>query len=88
MVNLDDRTEVMVALYGEVCKKQVAAKILDCGVQKINAMLEDGRLDPACGGTRVDVRSIARYIAAPEKENHEARMRKMKQKRKSDWAVS
>lgn len=88
MLNLDDRTEVMVAIYGEVCKKQTAAKILDCSVQKIKDMLEDGRLDAACGGTRVDVRSIARYIAAPRHEDYEARKRKMMHKRGSDWAVS
>lgn len=58
----DERTACMVELYGEVCKKADAARILHSTAPTIRAMLADGRLDSACGGEMVDVRSIARYI--------------------------
>lgn len=73
----------MLDRYGEVCKRTVAAKILGCSKGKVRDMLEDGRLALACGGTMVDVRSIAAYIMRPREMNEEARQRKLGRK----WAV-
>jgi hypothetical protein len=50
-------------------------------------MLKDGRLDEACAGTMVSVRSIARYIAAPRAEDNKARIRRIKERNGSQWAV-
>lgn len=82
-----DRAQLMVDKYGEVCKKSKAAKILDRSVNTINVMLRDGRLDEACGGTMVDVRSIARYITAPRAEDFEARKRRRVARTGCKWIV-
>lgn len=87
MIDLNDRVTVMVKLYGEVCTRKEAAKILGCVPSTISTMLKDGRLDSACEGSKVDVRSIARYIAAPEKEDYEARKRAKMRKYGSKYAV-
>lgn len=87
MIDYGDRVTVMVMLHGEVCSKREAARILDCSASRINAMIGDGRLEAACEGKKVDVRSIARYIAAPAQEDEEARMRRIKMRHRSDWAV-
>ena len=80
-----ERTADMVARYGEAVKYTTAARILDRKDDTIRAMIADGRLDSACGGTMVDVYSIARYICAPAAENTKARLRK--QGRDTRWAV-
>ena len=72
----ESRKESMVRLYGEVCTKAQAARMLNCSTQTITNMLKDGRLSYACQETRVDVRSIASYIEQPRKANFEARLRK------------
>lgn len=77
----------MAERYGEVCKKTVAARILGCCVNTVTAMINDGRLETACGGRKVDVRSIARYVASPAEVNEEARIRKIKMRRNMDFAV-
>ena len=87
MIDLNDRVTVMVKLYGEVCTRKEAAKILGCAPPTISKMMQDGRLDSACAGSMVDVRSIARYIAAPEKEDFEARKRAKMRKYGSNYAV-
>ena len=79
--------EAMVERYGEVCKRKTAAHILDRSVNTINAMLKDGRLEEACAGTMVCVRSIARYIAAPRQAEHTGRINRIKQRSGCDWAV-
>ena len=79
--------EQMTDKYGEVCTKASAARILGCCANTVNAMIRDGRLAAACGGTKVDVRSIARFIAEPAVVNEEARIRKIKQRRGMDFAV-
>jgi len=84
-MTLKERTADMVARYGEAVKYTTAGKILDRSSQSIKDMLSDGRLDAACGGTMVDVRSIARYICAPAAENAKARMRK--QGSNTRWVV-
>ena len=71
-----DRQTAMVDQYGEACSKTQAAKIISVTPPTINAMLADGRVLYACGGTRVDVRSLARYIDDPGQADHAARMRK------------
>ena len=79
--------EALVEKYGEVCKKATAARILDRTPHTINSMLRDGRLNDACAGTMVDVRSIARYIAAPKHENFEAKKRKLIERTGCNWVV-
>lgn len=79
--------EALVDKYGEVCKKKRAAHILGKSPNTINAMLRDGRLDCACGGTMVDVRSIARYMAAPKLEEHKGRINRIKARTGSKYAV-
>lgn len=79
--------EAMVDKYGEVCQRRVAAHILGRSPNTINAMLRDGRLDYACAGRMVCVRSIARYIAAPRQEENEARKRRLMARNGSKWAV-
>lgn len=83
----EERADLLVDRHGEVCTKTVAARILGRSFNTIKAMLADGRLDYACGGEMVDVRSIARYICQPKAEDFEARKRRMKVRRKSSWAV-
>ena len=56
------RMEDMVRMYGEVCNKSKAARILGVDRASIYRMINDGRLQTACGGTSVDVRSICRFI--------------------------
>lgn len=82
-----ERTELLVNKHGEVCTRTDAAQILSKCRQTINKMLADGRLDSACAGEMVDVRSIARYISAPERTEFEAHKRNMQRKHKSEWAV-
>ena len=73
MIVQAEREALMVAQYGEVCSRQMAARIMSKAPATIAAMLKDGRLDLACGGTMVDVRSIAAYIAAPAEKDFEAK---------------
>ena len=83
----ESRGESMARMYGEVCNKSQAARILNCSTAKITDMLGDGRLLPACQGEKVDVRSIAAYIESPEERDYEARRRKEMAKNNCKWAV-
>lgn len=56
--------EELVARYGEYVDKTGAAKILGVTRATVYAMLADGRITAACGGRRVDVRSIGRYMTS------------------------
>ena len=78
-----DRMTDMLERYGEVCTRVAAARILGCSTGKIKNMLKDGRLETACGGTMVDVRSIAKYIAQPRQSDEAVRQRRMGRK----WSV-
>lgn len=78
MSRLDD----MLARYGEVTTRVQAAKILGCSVGKVKSMLTDGRLETACAGTMVDVRSIVTYIEKPEPD----RVERLKRDGRA-WAV-
>ena len=80
---MPDRLTDMLERYGEVCTRVAAARILGCSTGKIKCMLHDGRLETACGGTMVDVRSIARYITQPRQIDEAARQRRKGRK----WAV-
>lgn len=82
-MTISEREEYMVERYGECVKQSTAAKILDRDRTTIRSMLEDGRLDWACGGTMVCVHSIARYISAPRESDFKARARKQGRK----WVV-
>ena len=75
-MKITDRHAAMVEKHGEACTKTTAAKILSCSVPTVKAMLEDGRILPACAGERVDVRSIADYIECRSEADREARLRK------------
>lgn len=86
-MSLEERTEMMVQLYGEVCTKAAAARILGRNVKTLGTMIEDGRIDDACAGTMVDVRSVARYIAQPRQADSEARRNKIKLKYNSEFVV-
>lgn len=71
-----NRVVRMTQTLGEACSKTDAAKAIGCSTQTITAMLEDGRLESACEGTRVDVQSLARYIERRTDENRKARLRR------------
>lgn len=79
MSRLDD----MLDRYGEAVSKVKAGRILDVCDQTIVRMLEDGRLASCCAGTKVDVRSIAKYLDAPAVADQEARARRKGRK----WVV-
>ena len=61
--------EELVAQYGKHVDKTATAKILGVTRATVYAMLEDGRIEGACEGKRVDVRSIARYIYSGKPKN-------------------
>lgn len=84
---LEERTDMMIRTYGEVCTRTAAARILGRNVKTISVMIADGRIEEACGGTMVDVRSIAHYIAQPKQADNEARKRRIKIKYSSEFAV-
>ena len=63
------RETELTARYGEYVDKTVAARILGVTRATVYAMLDDGRIAGACGGRRVDVRSIARYMVTPRCES-------------------
>ena len=66
---LERKEKELVDKYGEHVDKSTAAKILGVTRATVYAMLEDGRIEGACEGKRVDVRSIARYIYSGKPKN-------------------
>ena len=86
-MTLEELTEAMVKLYGEACTKAQAGRILNRTNQTIYKMIEDGRIDEACAGKMIDVRSIARYIHEPRKQDFESRKRKLMAKYHSEFSV-
>ena len=86
-MSFEQYVDLFVKAHGEVCKRSEAAKILNINPRTNNAMIVDGRLRAACEGTRVDVRSIARYIAAPAKAEQEARIERIKMRNGTNFAV-
>ena len=67
VVEVYSKENDLVLTHGEVVDKSVAARILGVTRATVYAMLADGRIESACEGARVSVRSIARYIARKEK---------------------
>lgn len=59
------KEEELVSRYGEYVDKTVTARILGVTRATVYAMLADGRIEGACGGRRVSVRSIAQYMVRP-----------------------
>ena len=86
-MTLQERTKEMLMMYGEVCSRAEAARMLRKDVRTINAMLSDGRLEWACGGTMVDVRSIARFINAPAQVQEEGRINRLKRRAGCEYVV-
>lgn len=66
-----ERFKEMLNKYGELCTQETAAKILCASTRTVRRMVKDGRLRAI--GTRIDVRSIARYIDAPWKPKRKAK---------------
>lgn len=62
MDSQQNREDGLVLRYGEYVDKTAAAQILGVTRATVYAMLSDGRIEAACAGRRVDVRSIARYM--------------------------
>ena len=60
------KEEELLGRYGEYVDKTLTAKILGVTRATVYAMLADGRIQGACAGRRVDVRSIARYMTKTE----------------------
>lgn len=54
----------MVGKYGAYVDKQQTADILGVTRATVYAMINDGRIETACAGKRVDTRSLARFIAS------------------------
>lgn len=75
-----DRGTAMTLLYGEACTKATAAKLINVTGRTICQMVHDGRIQAACGGERVDVRSLADYIEHRGERDHEARMERKRRR--------
>ena len=79
------KEEELIDMHGEYVDKSTAARILGVTRATVYAMLKDGRIEGACSGRRVDVRSIARYMYSPRgMKKH----RGMKNGRNADAACS
>ena len=61
----ENREEALVERYGECVDKTTASRLLGVTRATVYTMLADGRIAGSCEGRRVDVRSIARYLARP-----------------------
>lgn len=83
----EERSRIMTEQYGEACTKKVAAHILGRDPRTIARWIADGRIDDACAGTMVDVRSLARYLAAPAEAILEVRKRKYMEKTGCEFYV-
>lgn len=75
-MTLQEREQMLVSQWGEVTTVTNAARILSRARNTVLEMLRDGRLDYACQGSMVDVRSIARYIMSPKQEDCKAKARR------------
>ena len=63
----------LIDMHGEHVDKSTAARILGVTRATVYAMLADGRIEGACSGRRVAVRSIARYMATPKSRGTKTR---------------
>lgn len=85
---LRERTEDMISRHGEVVRKSYAAQhILHCSTAKVRQLLEAHCLEYACGGTMIDMYSIARYICNRDEEEFKARQYRAAKKTNCKWRV-
>lgn len=68
------KEEELLERYGEYVDKTLTAKILGVTRTTVYAMLADGRIEGACSGRRVSVRSIAHYMAAPKSRDRQQKV--------------
>ena len=66
---LANKEEELLGRYGEYVDKTLTAKILGVTRATVYAMLSDGRIDSGCGGKKVSVASIARYLHSSGRQN-------------------
>ena len=69
------KEEELLGRYGEYVDKTLTAKILGVTRATVYAMLSDGRIEGACSGRRVSVRSIAHYMAAPKSRGRQQKVK-------------
>ena len=86
-MTLRERQDIMVDRYGEVCTRAEAGRILGRDSRTVKKMIDDGRIESACAGTMVDVRSIAEYIAAPAQKEEDARVERVRKRYNTLYAV-
>lgn len=83
----EERSRIMVEQYGESCTKVAAGRIMGCDPRTISRWIADGRIEDACCGTRVDVRSLARYLSAKKQVDEELRKRKVSMRYNCEFVV-
>ena len=83
----DERSRILIEQYGESCTKAAAGRIMGCDPRTISRWIDDGRIEDACGGTRVDVRSLARYLSAKKQIDEEARKRRLSLRYNCEFVV-
>lgn len=71
-----DRIGTLTARYGEACNRKKAAEIIGCSPVTISSLIRDGRINSACEGTRVDVRSLAEYIEDKPNKDRQAKIKR------------
>ena len=88
-MNPNERERLMVESYGEACSLKTAGHIIGRSPSTIRKMADEGRIAYACEGTRIDVRSLARYICAPKQIDSETRLRKRRERDgvQCEWKV-
>lgn len=59
------REVTMVREYGEAVTKTAACRIIHVSKSTLYRLISEKRVALACGGTRIDVRSLAEYIDRP-----------------------
>ena len=83
----DERVALMVRMYGECCTKAAAARVLGRNVRTISRMLDDGRIEYACAGTMVDVRSIVEYMYNTARIDEKVRVERVRRRYGTKYAV-
>lgn len=69
--------ELIVKQYGYALMRSDCQKILNCGKQKLKALIDDGTLRLTADGSKIDVTSVAEYITGGiRKTDHDRRMSK------------
>lgn len=60
------RENLMVEAYGETMSYARAARLLHISKYTLMQFIDSGYISEACGGTKIDTRSVARYIESPQ----------------------